>query len=63
MTRATKADQIRQLAEFMQCLPADLAGQTFGLLLEEAERSGAVVYWGFWTAADLEQALVPLEDQ
>lgn len=57
MTDRQKMEQRQQLADLFGCAPSELVGETFGILLVEAENMGATVYWGCWTAEQLEVTL------
>lgn len=57
MTDKQKMEQRNQLAAVFGCPPSELIGETFERLLVEAENMGAIVYWRFWTAEQLQVTL------
>lgn len=59
MQEKQRRAQAQQIADVCGCHTSDLAGRTFGDLLEECERHGIQVWWGFWSPKDLEVVLVP----
>jgi len=57
LTETQKAEQRKQLGDFYSCDPDELRGIDFNHALSQAEKDGAVVYWGSWTDSELDTIL------
>uniref|UniRef100_A0A6H2A0T9 Uncharacterized protein n=1 Tax=viral metagenome TaxID=1070528 RepID=A0A6H2A0T9_9ZZZZ len=57
MKTQLQKDTEKQAADFCGCFPEDFKGFTYKELLTDCERSGAIVFWGFWTEVELKATI------